>query len=84
MFIHSVFEHCIKMNKKKLKFMKKRQINRRKTEQTLESLDKTMHVIFQFAIRFFLSTKCVSVVTCKLRSAFSIDGSFNKINKFNL
>ena len=30
----------------------------------------------------FSEIKCVSVVTCKIRRAFSIEGSFNKINKF--
>ena len=30
----------------------------------------------------FKSKKCFSVVTCKIRRAFSIEGSFNKINKF--
>ena len=41
--------------------------------------DKTMHDIFSF---FFQSQKCVSVITCKVRRAVSIEGSFNKINKF--
>ena len=26
--------------------------------------------------------KCISVITCKLRRAFSLEGSLNKINKF--
>ena len=41
-------------------------------------LDKTMRDI----LYFFPKSKCVSVVTCKVRKAISIEGSFNKINKF--
>ena len=44
----------------------------------IDAQHKTMHDIF----RFFRSKKCVSVVTCKVRRAFSIEGSFNKIHKF--
>ena len=32
--------------------------------------------------RFLRNKKCVSVVTCKVKRAFSIVGSFIKINKF--
>ena len=38
--------------------------------------DKTMHAIFWCSE----VKKRVSVVTCKLRRAFSLDGSFIKIN----
>ena len=31
---------------------------------------------------FFRSKKCVSVITCKVRRTFSLEGFFNKINKF--
>ena len=36
----------------------------------------TMYDIFGL----FQSEKCISVVTCKIRRAFSLKGSFNKIN----
>ena len=39
--------------------------------------DKTMHDVF---FNFFQSKKCVSVDACKVMRAFSIKGSFNKIN----
>ena len=40
-------------------------------------LEKTIHDIF-----FSFFPECVSVVTCKVRRAFSIEASFNKTNKF--
>ena len=40
--------------------------------------DKTIHDIFLG----FSEVKCISVITCKARRAFSLEGSFNKINMF--
>ena len=39
--------------------------------------DITMHDIFRFS-----EVKMIYVITCKVRRAFSLEGSFNKINKF--
>ena len=56
--------------------------NKNVVQQKGQRITYILTISCMIFFRFFISTKCFSIVTCKVKRTFSIEGSFNKTNKF--